>query len=175
MFDIVQNSCLGAQLRGRFLDLLALFHLDGPSKWNRFVVGTTYRWVMFASQFFEFCNIWIWYFSAISKVWLIRFDKSFVCEWYVVEYSNLVSRRVKISVYKLNKNFLSRFDIIIFEKFQFAISSFFNNAFAQFFVDQIFLSSTIVISLLYLQVIDITLFNSICKSEIVKTKSIVIV
>ena len=33
-----------------FLDLLALFHLDGRSRWNRFVTGTTYRWVLFASH-----------------------------------------------------------------------------------------------------------------------------
>ena len=76
MIDIVRNSCLDALLRADwFLDLLTLFHLNGPSRWNRFVADTTYRWVMFASlnkrvPLSEYSNE-----SKRIAVWLIILSK----------------------------------------------------------------------------------------------------
>ena len=62
-----RNSCLDALLRADwFLDFLTLFHLNESSKWNRFVIDITYRWILFV-------NLVIVMFIETNKFyWLLK-------------------------------------------------------------------------------------------------------
>ena len=80
MLNIFRNSWLDAQFRGRLIPRsLDSVSSDEPSRWNKFVANTTYRWVLFVSYNWTLLSFNLSFFVRSNNFWNTKSNYCRIC------------------------------------------------------------------------------------------------